>query len=89
MYDVFVVGDQIEGTVGMTLLEALKACGGMYALNRHAGAALLNAIHPDVDHVLTVTEVISMVQQAYATGDFEVIKITLEYQNEMGSPLDS
>lgn len=88
-YDVFGVGDQIESTLGMTLHEALKkGGGGMYALNRHAVAALLNAIHPEINYMFMEAQVIEMVQDAYATGDFEVIKMILEYQNEMGSSLD-
>ena len=55
-----------------TLLEALKAGGGgQNALARHAVAALLNASSPDVDFDFTTAEVIAMVQDAVASGDFD------------------
>ncbi|MHA2219567.1 MAG: hypothetical protein ACXACY_26980 [Candidatus Hodarchaeales archaeon] len=73
----------------MTLLEVLRrGGGGMYALNRHAVAAFLNIISPDVSYLYTPGEVIQMVQEAYATGDFEAMKMILEYQNEMGCLFD-
>ena len=72
-----------------TLLEAAAAKGGgEKALARHATAALLNSANPDVDYEYSTAEVIALVQDAYATGDFEGAKDTLEYQNELGCPLN-
>ena len=62
--------------------------GGEKALGRHAVAALLNAASPDVDYAYTEAEVIAAVQNAYATGDFNRVKNDLEYQNELGCPLN-
>jgi uncharacterized repeat protein (TIGR01451 family) len=72
-----------------TLLEALNAGGGgINALMRHAVAALLNASNPDVDSDFTVAEVIALVQEAIATGDYERIKDILAAANEQGCPLN-
>ncbi len=85
--DVFVV--QSKSTSGMTLLDALKkGGGGINALNRHAVAALLNHTNSYVSYLFSEASVISLVQQAYNSGDYEIIKMTLAYQNEMGSTLD-
>lgn len=71
-----------------TLLQAVTAGGGgATALGRHAVAALLNAANPQVDYLFTKDQIIAMVQEAYATGQFEAIKDILEEQNEMGCPL--
>lgn len=80
---VFGVGPHI------TLLQALSSNGGgESALLRHAAAALLNAASGGVDYFYTVSAVIQLVQQAYATGNFEPIKNLFELQNERGCPLD-
>lgn len=72
-----------------TLLEAAAAKGGgEKALARHATAGLLNSANPDVSYEYSTAEVIALVQDAYATGDFEGAKDALEYQNELGCPLD-
>ena len=72
-----------------TLLQALNAQGGgVNALARHAVAALLNASNPDVDSDFTTAEVIALVQEAIATGDFERIKNILAAANEQGCPLN-
>lgn len=66
-----------------TLLDALKqGGGGEKALGRHASAALLNASSGGVSFFYTATDVINIVQQAYATGDFEGAKNLLEAQND-------
>jgi hypothetical protein len=57
-------------------------------LARHAVAALLNAANPDVDYLYSQAQVISMVQSAYASGDFEDVKDLFEDQNEAGCPLN-
>jgi hypothetical protein len=57
-------------------------------LGRHAVAALLNASNPDVSYYYSEAEVITLVQEAYATGDFETAKDLLEQQNELFCPLN-
>ena len=86
--------DDFEATFGVnasfdkTLLGALKqGGGGEKALGRHAVAALLNASNSDVDYLYTANQVITMVQNAYASNSFEQIKDDLEAQNEAGCPL--
>ena len=37
---------------------------------------------------ISTAEVISLVEQAYATGDFEGVKNLFEHENEMGCPLN-
>jgi hypothetical protein len=65
----------------ITLLEALQHGGGkVYRLGRHGAAALLSAAHPNVYYNLTVEEVMDLVCE----GDADA----LEYENEMGCPLD-
>lgn len=71
-----------------TLLETLWTGGGKAnALGRHAVAALLNAAS-SVDYLYSEAEIIALVQEAYATEDYETAKDLLEMQNEMGCPLD-
>jgi len=84
--DVFGVNATFDAT---TLLEALtQGGGGEKALGRHAVAALLNAANPDVSYRYTESEVIGIVQDAYATGDFEGPKDLLEQENELFCPLN-
>lgn len=72
-----------------TLLDAVwLGGGGENALARHAVAALLNASHPSVDYEYSAADVISMVQQAYASGDFEDIKDLFDAANNAGCPLN-
>ncbi|MCI0440522.1 MAG: hypothetical protein L0177_15525 [Chloroflexi bacterium] len=72
-----------------TLLKALgQGGGGEKALGRHAVAALLNSSSSGVDFAFTTAQVIALVQEAYATGDFEGAKNKLEAENEQGCPLD-
>ena len=71
-----------------TLLDAVSAGGGgERAMGRHAVAALLNA-SGEVSYAYSVSDVISMVQQAYAGGSFEATKNLFEAQNEKGCPLN-
>lgn len=90
----FAPSDSFDAVMGVdssfnTLLDGLKAKGGgENALARHAVAALLNASSPDVDYEFSAGAVIAMVQDAYATGDFESAKDLLEAQNEAGCPLN-
>lgn len=87
-------GDSFDAVMGVdssfnTLLDGLKANGGgENALARHAVAALLNASSPDVDYGFSAGAVIALVQDAYATGDFETAKDLLEAENEAGCPLN-
>ena len=68
----------------MTLLAAVSAKGGgENALLRHAVAAILNASHPAIDYPMTVAQIIAAVQSAYATGNFEGVKNTLEGYNQL------
>jgi hypothetical protein len=62
--------------------------GGSAALGRHAVAALLNANQNGVSYLYTPAQVISMVQAAFASGDFETTKDLFALQNEMGCPLN-
>ncbi len=62
--------------------------GGQKALGRHAVAALLNAASPNVSYLYSPAQVIGMVQGAYANGNFEQVKDTLESQNELACPLN-
>ncbi len=72
----------------LTLEEAINTGGGKEkALLRHATAALLNAAHPDVDYEYLEAEIISMVQDAYSSGDFNGIKDLFEVQNELGGDI--
>ncbi|MAT96181.1 MAG: hypothetical protein CL608_03485, partial [Anaerolineaceae bacterium] len=73
---------------GGTLAEAADAKGGQEnALARHAVAALLNA-SSSVDYLYSTADVISMVQAAFASGDFNGTKDLFEAQNELGCPLN-
>lgn len=86
-------GDSFATVFGVpynkTLLQALGTGGGAEkALGRHAAAALLNASNGGVSYEFSTAEVISLVQQAWATGNYEHYKNLLETQNEMGCPLN-
>jgi hypothetical protein len=82
---------------GYTLGEAIEAQGGgIYALARHATAALLNAYGgvpnadgTTVDYPYTAAEVIDMVQAAFANGTIEATKDLLAAANELGCPLSA
>lgn len=89
--DLFEAVFGVDATVldGKTLLEAAQTGGGHEAaLGRHAVAALLNAASGEVEFAFTEAEVIAMVQEAYATGDFNRIKDLLEAENEQGCTVD-
>ena len=63
--------------------KALKlGGGGENALVRHGAAGYLNALSLEVDYFYTDLEVIAIVQEAYATSDFESAKDMLELQND-------
>ncbi len=90
----YVPGDNYSAVFGVsgsyaTLLDAVWARGGGEgALARHAVAALLNATHPDINYAYTVGEILSGVQNAYATGDFGPFKDALDFANNAGCPLN-
>lgn len=89
-------GDDFEAVFGVdasfdphTLLDAVwLGGGGENALARHAVAALLNAASPDVNYFYSVADVISGVQAAYASGDFEPFKNALDFANNAGCSLN-
>lgn len=71
----------------LTLLQGLKNGGGeAEALTRHAIAALLAAASSEVDYAFTEQEVIDLVNDAFASGDFEATKDLLEGFNELEAP---
>jgi hypothetical protein len=79
----------VSSSFGGTLLDALRRGGGKEkALGRHAVAALLNTANSDVSYEFSEAEVISTVQAAYASGDFNDYKDILAHENEMGCPLN-
>ena len=63
--------------------------GGENVLLRHGTAALLNAAHPNVDYAYTVAEVIAMVQDAYATGDYDTAADAFIAENELEGDITS
>jgi hypothetical protein len=74
----------------LTLLDALnQGDGGFEALARQASAALLNAGNDDIDYSLNTSEVIALVQQAFATNDPEPAKDQLDEFNNAGCSIDA
>ena len=97
-WNVYTQTDKFETVFGIdaypgdpTLLDALNfKGGGIYALGRHAVAALLNSTSPGVAYPLTTAEVIQAVHDALASGDagtIESTKNTLEGYNQQGAPI--
>jgi cysteine-rich repeat protein len=79
----------VDASFELTLLGALKqGGGGEKALGRQAVAALLSASSDGVSYFDTVAGIISRVQAAYASGDFEIVKDLLDEENNAGCPLD-
>ena len=73
-----------------TLLDALSAAGGgMDALLRHSTAALLNTSNPYICYAYTKAQIVAMVQQAFASGEYETPKNLLATQNELGADLNT
>lgn len=74
----------------MTLLEMLAGDGeaprDQRILRAEAVAALLNASHPDIPFAFTEDEVIELVQDAFATGEFEEATEQLEAENRQDCP---
>ena len=91
-------GDNYESIFGVTgthdppeLMDALRAKnkdagnnGPLAAMWRHSVAALLNSSHPNINYLYTTTQVITMVQDAYANGTYETTKDLFQTQNELG-----
>lgn len=76
---------------GKTLLQVLgQGGGGLKALGRHSVAALLNAASANVEYDLSVAQVISAFNSAYASanaGTIEQQKNLLDMLNNQGCPL--
>lgn len=71
-----------------TLLQALGANGGgIYALERHATAALLNST-TTLNYGMTTAGVIAAFQAAFDSGDYETQKNAFAARNESGCPLN-
>ncbi len=80
-------GSELFG-MSKTLLEVLETGGGKeYALGRHAVAALLNSLNPDVSYMYSKDDVVAAVQGA-TSGSYNAVKDDFAYQNEMGCPLN-
>lgn len=80
----------IQSDSTLTLLGALqRGGGGANALGRQAVAALLNASNPNVSYLYSASQIISMVQNAYATNSFDSARNLLEPQNNLGADLTS
>ncbi len=81
--------DPNNANITKSLLQALWQGGGQHkALGRHATAALLNAANPNVNYLYTEAEILTMVQSAYTSGNFNHYKNLLRNQNECGCPLN-
>jgi hypothetical protein len=86
-------GDSFATVFGVartgTLLQNVRASGGgANALARHAVAALLNAASAEVEYLYSAAQIISAVQGAFATGNFESVKNDFEAANELGCTVD-
>jgi cysteine-rich repeat protein len=78
----------VDAPGDLNLLEAVHQGGGdENALSRHSVAALLNSTNSDVSYLFSTAEVIQIVRDAYASGDFEGAKNLLSGQNEQFCPL--
>jgi hypothetical protein len=82
-------GDDFETTFGVdlfdpdiTLLEAINlGGGGVRKLARHGTAALLNALHPNVDYPFSAAEVIAFVQAGDSSPLAEANELGCEVSN--------
>ena len=84
-------GGRPSNVTGPTLLEAVWATGdgaAVGALARHAVAALLNAANPDVNYAFSQSEIITKVQNAIDSGNFESTKNEFAAENERGCTLN-
>ncbi len=70
----------------MSLADALQQPGGETgSLLSQSVTALLNAAHPEMDSEYSQQEVIQLVQDAFATGDFQAATMLFEKQNATDS----
>lgn len=92
---VFDVPDEWE-IDDLTLLDALSFSGGSTVpqngdlLLHHATAAVLNALHPDVDYARLYSSIVSDANAAMASGNagsMQSLKSAFEADNEGGCPL--
>jgi len=73
----------------ISLAAALNPTNPLGVFASHAVAALLNALHPDEAYALTADEVITMVQDALASGSEEEmlkVKDIFDHLNNAGCP---
>lgn len=87
-------GDRFDSIFGVdaagnkSLKRSLRSKGAKRrGLGRHATAALLNAANPGVNYMYTTGEVISIVVDAYTTGDYATATSILRDQNKKGCPI--
>ncbi|MGH7504738.1 MAG: hypothetical protein ACRELX_03770, partial [Longimicrobiales bacterium] len=74
---------------GMTLVEVAAQGGGhLKALGRHTVAALLSAASAGVSYDLTVADVITKFNAAFASGDYKATHKEFEGFNEQDCPLN-
>lgn len=97
--DTYLTTDSFEAIFGLsgttlgaayTLFDAVDNEGdgdGPTMLARHATAALLNINNPDVNYPYSTSELISQVQNAFAVGEYQSLKDTLDGFNNAGCPL--
>ncbi|MCW4035329.1 MAG: hypothetical protein NWF03_08205 [Candidatus Bathyarchaeota archaeon] len=88
-----------DGILDPTLLEALAGKNGVNedkdiydALARHAVAALLNALHPDVNYPMSAGDIINQVHDAISNTDLtdaHPLKNTLDMYNNLGGGIDA
>ena len=85
-------GEPLYPIAFTTLLQALGfGDGGVFALARHAVAALLNATHIQVAYPWTPPQIVDAVNAALASGDpalIESVKDQLDALNNIGGGLD-
>ena len=62
--------------------------GGLNALGRHTVSALLSSASPDVDYAMSVADIISAFNAAYASGDYETTQIQFAALNNLTCPLN-
>jgi hypothetical protein len=85
----FVDAFGVDAFPGLTLLDVLGlGDGDLDALGRHAVAAFLNALTPDVAYPLTDVEVVAAFGEAYDLGVYEETKDLLNAYNEDHCPLN-
>lgn len=78
-------GKKATTAADVTLEQALSLQGGgASALAREATAALLNALDEDVSFKFSVDEIKAIVQDAFASGNYDVAKNMLEAENTLG-----